>query len=78
MSLIATRVQNWRVANPNFDKNMTRPQEYGALDFFIEQTNAANSIINPELRTKALNSMGTTVQIPVINYDENVQVSNVR
>lgn len=78
MSLIATRVQNWRIANPNFDRNMTRPQEYGALDFFIEQTNAQNSILSPELRNKALGSMGTTVQIPVINFDEDVTVSNVR
>lgn len=78
MSLIATRVQNWRVANPAFDKNMTRPQEYGALDFFVQQTNAANSMLSPDLRERALRSMGTTVQIPVINYDEDVTVSNVR
>jgi hypothetical protein len=78
MSLIATRVQNWRVQNPAFDKNMTRPQEYGALDFFISQTNAGNSMISPDLRARALASIGTTVQIPVINFDENVQVSNVR
>lgn len=78
MSLIATRVQNWRIANPSFDKNMTRPQEYGALDFFVEQTNSANSMLSPELRNRALQSMGTTVQIPVINFDENVTVSNVR
>lgn len=78
MSLIATRVQNWRVQNPEFDRNMTRPLEYGALNFFIDQTKAANSIINPDLRNRAFASMGNTVQIPVINYDENVNVSNVR
>lgn len=78
MSLVATRLQNWRVSNPEFDRNMTRPCEYGALDFFIEQTNAANSIINANLRDRAFASIGNTVQIPVINYDENVQVSNVR
>ncbi len=78
MSLVATRLQNWRVANPNFDKNMTRPSEYGALDFFVEQTNAGNSIISPNLKEKAFASMGNAVQIPVINYDEGVQVSNVR
>lgn len=78
MSLVATRLQNWRVENPQFDKNMTRPCEYGALDFFIEQTNANNSIISPNLRERALASMGNTVQIPVINYDGNVQVDNVR
>lgn len=78
MSLIATRLQNWRVEDPNYDWNMTRPCEYGALDFFAEQTNARNSIITPNLRDRAFASMGNTVQIPVINYDENVQVSNVR
>lgn len=78
MSLIATRLQNWRVENPELDRNMTRPCEYGALDFFIEQTNSRNSIISPNLREKAFASMGNTVQIPVINYDGNVQVQNVR
>lgn len=78
MSLIATRLQNWRVENPELDRNMTRPCEYGALDFFIEQTNAANSILSPKLRERAFASIGNTVQVPVINYDGNVTVSNVR
>lgn len=78
MSLVATRLQNWRVENPEFDRNMTRPCEYGALDFFIEQTDARNSILSPYLRERAFASMGNTVQIPVINYDGNVEVSNVR
>lgn len=78
MSLIATRVQNWRIENPELDRNMFRPCEYGALDFFIEQTNAPNSIISPNLRDRALVSFDDMVQVPVINYDENVQVSNVR
>ena len=78
MSLVATKIQNWRVNNPDFDKNMARPLEYGALDFFASQTEAANSIITDELKQKALNSMGTTVQIPVINYDGDVTVANTR
>ena len=78
MSLVATRLQNWRVSNPEFDRNMTRPCEYGALDFFIEQTNSANSILSPNLRNRAFASIGNTVQIPVINYDGDVQVSNIR
>ena len=78
MSLVATRLQNWRVSNPEFDRNMTRPCEYGALDFFIEQTNSANSIISPNLRDRAFASIGNTVQVPVINYDGDVQVSNIR
>lgn len=78
MSLIATRLQNWRVENPELDRNMTRPCEYGALDFFIEQTDAANSILSPKLRERAFASIGNTVQVPVINYDSDVTVSNVR
>ena len=57
MSLIATRLQNWRVENPELDRNMTRPCEYGALDFFIEQTNAGNSILSPKLRERAFASI---------------------
>lgn len=78
MSLVATRLQNWRIENPEFDRNMARPLEYGALDFFIDQTNSSTSIINPELRDRAFASIGNTVQIPVINYDGDVTVSNVR
>lgn len=78
MSLIATRMQNWRIEVLKMDKNMARPCEYGALDFFIEQTNAANSIVSPELRNRAFASMGNTVQIPVIDFDGDVTVSNVR
>lgn len=78
MSLIATRLQNWRVENPELDRNMTRPCEYGALDFFIEQTNAGNSILSPKLRERAFASIGNTVQVPVIKYDGDVTVSNVR
>lgn len=78
MSLIATRVQNWRVLTPDFDKNMTRPSEYGALDFFAQQTESGRSFITPELRDRAMQSMGTTVQMPVINWDGDVTVSNVR
>ena len=78
MSLIATRLQNWRVENPEFDRNMARPLEYGALDFFIAQTDAPNSIINKNLRERAFASIGNTVQVPVINYDGDVTVANVR
>ena len=78
MSLVATRLQNWRIENPELDRNMFRPLEYGALDFFIEQTDAPNSIINPNLRERAFASIGNTVQVPVINYDGDVTVSNTR
>ena len=78
MSLIATRVQDWRIATPQFDKNMTRQSEYGALDFFVSQTESGRSFITPELRDRALNSIGRGLDIPAINYDGDVTVSNAR
>lgn len=78
MSLVLTRLQNWRIENPALDKNMARPLEYGALDFFASQTNAANSILSPELKERAFASIGNTVQVPVIDYDGTVTVSNTR
>ena len=78
MSLVATRLQNWRISNPELDRNMFRPLEYGALDFFIGQTKAPNGIISANLRDRAFASIGNTVQVPVINYDGDVTVSNVR
>ena len=78
MSLIATKVQNWRVDNPQFDRNMTRPAEYGALDFFVQQTTSPNSIIPADVQQKAFASMGKTLQFPVIDYDSEVTVSNER
>lgn len=78
MSLIATRIQNWRVETPQFDKNMTRPSEYGALDFFVQQTDSGRSFVTPELKAQALRSIGTTLQIPVIDFDAGVTVANTR
>ena len=78
MSLVATRLQNWRIENPELDRNMFRPLEYGALDFFIGQTDAPNSIISSNLRDRAFASIGNTVQVPVINYDGDVTVKSTR
>ena len=69
MSLLATRLQNWRIADPRFSKNTLRASRYGALDLFVRQTEAPDSIITPELRAKALGSMGNTLQIPVFDKD---------
>lgn len=78
MSLVLTRLQNWRMENPEFDKNMTRPGQYGALNFFAEQTKAGNSIIRPDVIERAEASIGNTVQIPDIDYDSTVTVANTR
>lgn len=77
MSLAATMLQNIRVKNPDFDKNEHRLSVYGALDFFIEQSER-DPLLTAEMKRQAMDSMGKTLQIPVINYDGSVTVSNVR
>lgn len=78
MSLLPTLLQSWRIENPNLDRNMVRMGESGALDFFVQQTNAPDGILNDRLKRAAFASMGNTVQIPVIDYDGNVNVANTR
>ena len=78
MSLIATRLQNWRINSPEIDRNMARLSEYGAYDFFKSQTDAPNSILRPDLVRRAFESMGNTVQISAINYDSGVTINSAR
>lgn len=77
MSLAATILQSIRVKNPDFDKNEHRLSQYGAFDFFVEQSERS-PLLTAEMKQKAMDSMGKTLQIPVIKYDGNVSVSNVR
>lgn len=77
MTLVATKLQNVRVANPEFDKNEHRLSEYGALDFFYQQSQRGG-LLTPEMKAIARESAGKSLQIPVINYDGDIAVSNVR
>lgn len=78
MSVAATKIQDLRILDPNFDKNMSRSMEYGALDFFTSQANSGSSLLSQEVKDAAMQSMGTNVTIPVIDYDGDLEVSNVR
>lgn len=78
MSLIATRTQEMRMRNQQVDKNMSRLTEWGALDFFLSQTNAPDSMLTDETKRRAFSSMGTDIKIPVIDYDGTVTVANER
>lgn len=77
MSLAATKIQNVRVKNPDFDKNEHRLSEYGALDFFLYESER-NPLLTEEMKRKAFDASGKTLQIPVINYDGSVSISNTR
>lgn len=78
MSIVATKLQNWRIASPDFDKNAERAGEHGALDLFVEQTKQRGGIISEDLKNRAFASMGNTVQVPVLNYNTAIQIANQR
>ena len=78
MSLLATRMQNMRENSAKLDKYETRPSRYGALDLFMQQSQSPNGIITPELIAKAEDSIGRTLESPVINFDSGVTISNSR
>lgn len=77
MSLILTRIQNIR-SNSNLDKFEYRPSRYGALDAFMSQSEDPTGILTQELKDKARMSVGSTLETPVIDYDEGITISNTR
>lgn len=77
MSLLATRMQNMR-STSNLDKNEIRPSRYGALDVFMQQSADPAGILTPELRQKAEQSIGRTLETSVIDYDAGITIGNTR
>ncbi len=77
MSLLATLITN-TYANANLDNWENRASRYGALDAFLAMSNSPMSLISPELREKALQAIGTKLQIPVLNNDPNITIGNKR
>ena len=79
MSLILTRTQNMRVAyEGRYDKNELRASRYGALDLFQADSKNPGGIITADLEAKAKNSIGSTLQVPVIDYDGGISIGNSR
>lgn len=78
MSLLLTRMQNLRAQNNELDQHEYRLSRYGAHELFRAQTDAPGGILSADLRAKALQSIGRTLEQPVINYDGGVTVGNAR
>ena len=70
-------MQNMR-STSNLDKNEIRPSRYGALDVFMQQSADPAGILTPELRQKAEQSIGRTLETPVIDYDAGITIGNTR
>lgn len=77
MSLVLTRMQNIR-AKAELDKWEQRPSYYGVFDLFARDTEHPFSIISQELKEKAFASIGSTLQVPVIDYDGSVTIGSTR
>jgi hypothetical protein len=74
MSLVETRLQDFRANNPALDKWETRAGRWGYNELYRRQTNAANSIVNEDMVAKALASVGSNLTVPVFDFDDSVQV----
>ena len=77
MSLILSRMQNFRAVS-NLDKWEERPSRYGAWDLFLRETANPMGIISPELRARANQSQGNTLEVPVYDKDGSVTINNTR
>ena len=77
MSLLATRMLELRVSNPDLSKWTLRPSNYGALDCFMSQTESQMGIITPQLEAQAARAVGRDVKIPVWD-EETVSIGSTR
>lgn len=77
MSLILTRMQNFRAVSP-LDKWVERPSKYGAWDLFVRETDNPMGIISPELLDMANRAQGNTLEVPVYDKDGSVTINNTR
>jgi hypothetical protein len=80
MSLVLTLMQPLRVrynATNGLDKNELRRSRYGALDFYQQQSKLSTGVISPEMRAKIKESMGNTIQVPVLDARD-VVITNTR
>lgn len=76
--LLETYLQDLRGKYPNqFDTKEWRFGAYGLLTGIIEMTNSPYSLINDDIKQKALKSEGRNLDIPVIKQGE-LTVKNVR
>lgn len=78
MSLVQTLMQPlWAKYTPQLDKNEVRKSRYGVWDFFQQQSNLADGILDEATKANIAKSFGNTVQVSVLDTKD-VTISNVR
>ena len=68
MSLIATRLLEFRADNERLDRFEIRLSSAGAYEVFRKQTEDVNGVISEDMKMKALASLGTGMTMPVIDH----------
>lgn len=68
MSLILTRLLEFRATNERLDRFEIRLSSAGAYEVFNKQSADINGVISPDMRMKALASLGTGMTMPVIDH----------
>lgn len=64
--------------NSNLDKYEWRPSRYGALDLFMKQSANPTGIITDQLKEMVDKTVGTTLKVPVIDYDSGITIGATR
>lgn len=77
MSIVLTRTQNIR-SNANLDKNEIRGSRYGVLDAFLQDKESGMGLVDSATEEKFFSSIGSTFEVPVINYDGGVSIGSAR
>jgi len=77
MSLLLTRTQNIRTPG-NIDKWEIRASRYGALDMYMRMTDSPTGIITEDLKQKAGISIGSTLEVPVIDDNTSLTIGSTR
>lgn len=77
MTLILTRLQNMREKSP-IDKHEIRASRYGALDTYMRQTESPTGIISEALKSAANISIGSTLEVPVIDDNTALTIGSTR
>lgn len=76
-TLQETKMQAWRIRNANLYRNEFEQKLYGALDFYLQQTEFGG-LASPELRQRVLGSTGNTIQVPVLKSNTAAEVGSER
>lgn len=69
MTLINTRLQNFRAQSPTIDTWQYRTDTFGAWQAFLNQSADPMGIITDDMKSKAIAASGSTLEVPVLDFE---------